>query len=352
MNKNRPRKRFRAKDENGNKLWHLTANSIVTQPAIERDFKLFSAVEMPGFNLIFSESKKLNKEVFSFDNDKMEITGPFMIPNIDILRQDPETGELYDCYFTEQDVEDFAEMLVQDANHNQANFEHGNIFTDKVKLKEIWIVTNPNMDKSKELGFKNIIKGTAFNTVKVYDRELWEKIKNSPYRGFSVEIESNEYQEIQKDSNDIFENLYLSKEEKLSALIDIYEFNSFIHTGEVSFKDYPIAAIENAKRALAFKEANPDLKCGNNLLWSRCKQIANNLPLTYSNLKRISLNIKNEAKANAAAYDYGCAKCVWDAFGGTELIYWSVQRLQQIDALVKQEVEKSITEKSRVWPYR
>jgi hypothetical protein len=91
---------------------------------------------------------------------------------------------------------------------------------------------------------------------------------------------------------------------------------------------------------LEYKTNNPESVCGNKLMWQRCKQIANKKPLSYSNLKRISLNIKHESKANASDYENGCSKLMYDALGGGDLVYWSINKLQQLDVLIKTEAER------------
>lgn len=183
------RKRFQAKDEKGNKIWDITAVSAVSQPAIERDFQKFQKASPATV-------------VFRVTNEeKMELTGAAMIPDQDILRQDQETGEFYYCYFTEQDVNDFAEMFLFDANHNQANFEHQDSFTDKIKLKESWIVEDPANDKSAALGFKDIPKGSWFITYKCVDPNLWEEIKTSNLKGFSIEISSTDFNKYETKNN-------------------------------------------------------------------------------------------------------------------------------------------------------
>ena len=82
---------------------------------------------------------------------------------------------------------------------------------------------------------------------------------------------------------EIVEEYSLTKKEKLNAIKSILAFHSLIDVGQLSFSDYPEAAVLNARKALEYKTANPDSACGNNVLWSRCKQIANKQPLSYSN---------------------------------------------------------------------
>jgi hypothetical protein len=120
----------------------------------------------------------------------MEITGVAMTPNKDILRFDEATKEYYYAYFTDQDVEDFAEQFMKVATL-KANFEHDpNSFTSDLMVKESWIVRNPEMDATKELGFTDITKGDWVLTYKTRNPELWAKIKESTLTGFSVELDN------------------------------------------------------------------------------------------------------------------------------------------------------------------
>lgn len=154
-------------------IWgDLEAVSIVTDPAIEQSFQLFS---------------KVKKQMFITNQEKQEITGPVMIPNIPILRVTDE-GKYYNCYFSEKTVKDCAYTWLKNCNHTSANFEHlGNSFTDKICAIESWIVENPELDKSKALGFKDVGKGAWFLTYKVEDKGIWDSIKKHGFTGFSIE---------------------------------------------------------------------------------------------------------------------------------------------------------------------
>lgn len=330
MAKNLKRKRFRARDENGKQTGDITAASLVTEPAIEKDFQFF-------------EKEKIH---FQTSKERMEITGPAMLCDTDILRYDKVNKEYYYCYFTAEDVRDFMEIFMTNGSNVKANFEHGDYFSDDIKVIESWIVEDPECDKCKALGFTDIPKGTWMITYKTRNEKLWETIKNSDMSGFSVEIELDKFQmieleeDIENDLTDILNELFFSKEEKQKAIKDIVNFYSFVKSGEISFSDYPEGAVLNAKRALEWMSNNPDKSCGNKLMWTRARQIANKQPLSYSNLKRIVMNSKFENKANQSTYEEGCFKISWDALGGSDLLYWSMAKLNQIDELISAENEK------------
>lgn len=166
---------FKINSENGD---DLLAVSIVKDPAIEKSFQLFKAVE--SFN-------QANKELFKASQDKQEITGPVMIPDLKILRYDDKNKEYYNCWFSAETVKECASIYLKNCNHTHANFDHQDNYSNSVFVIESWIVEDPENDKSKALGFKDVIKGTWFMTYKVVNAELWKSIKVNGFTGFSIE---------------------------------------------------------------------------------------------------------------------------------------------------------------------
>ncbi len=195
MKKPLKRKEFIIEDENA-----LRAISIVKNPAIEKSFQLFRAAnihenckcQIVDGELITNPDccdycKSMKKKSFSVVEEKKQITGPAMVPNIDILRFDDVTGEYYNCWFSEETILKAASLYLKNSNHTKANFDHKNSFTKDVYIIESWIVTDPEMDKSKALGFEGIDKGTWMVTYQVESDELWKEIKQSDFTGFSIE---------------------------------------------------------------------------------------------------------------------------------------------------------------------
>lgn len=188
------RKEFIIEDEDA-----LRAISIVDKPAIEKSFQMFRNANLhPNCKceIVDGELKtnsetcdyciSMKKKSFVATPDKQILTGPAMVPNQDILRID-ENGEYYNCWFSEETIVKASSLYLKNSHHTSANFNHTNEFTDKVYIIESWIVTDPEMDKSKALGFSDITKGTWMVTYQVEDSELWNEIKKSNFTGFSIE---------------------------------------------------------------------------------------------------------------------------------------------------------------------
>ena len=128
----------------------------------------------------------LMSQNWSFSADeKMIITGPAMIPRSLIARKD-ELGNLFHVYFSEETIEKIARKFLADNNAHNTDINHnGDVVTENTLL-ESWIVDNPEMDKSKSLGF-NVPKGTWMTSMKINNEETWNKIKTGELNGFSVE---------------------------------------------------------------------------------------------------------------------------------------------------------------------
>jgi len=158
-------------------MGELRRISLVSEPAIEEDFLLFG-----------SDTMKFK----TIDNEKRVLTGPAMRPNINIPRKDEE-GNLYYGFFSEDTVRKCAEIFFKsNSNANRTNLEH-EFEIDGVFVFESWIVEDPEMDKSKYLGFKNIKKGDWFVSMKVENETVWNNyLKTGLIKGFSVEIKAAE----------------------------------------------------------------------------------------------------------------------------------------------------------------
>lgn len=159
----------------------LKAVSIVTDPAIGKSFQYFN---------------KVKTEVFMASEERQEITGPAMVPDLAMLRYDEKEKKYYNAFFTAETVKKCSVDYLKNSNHLQANFEHmQDNFTDQLFVIESWVVEDPELDKSKALGFTDVTKGTWFLTYKVADKELWSKLKQSEFTGFSIEASLNVYSE-------------------------------------------------------------------------------------------------------------------------------------------------------------
>lgn len=167
-------------DEEGR--W-LDKISLVDVPAIETDF------------LCFNKEQELK---FSANDEKRIITGPAMIPEKRMWR-----NEGFYVYFSEDTIRKCAyRWLKEDMNH-QFNLNHNNN-TSSVSVIESWIVEDSENDKSAALGF-NLPKGTWMVSCKIDDENLWADIKSGKFNGFSVEGLFTFYKDFKSEDEQIIE---------------------------------------------------------------------------------------------------------------------------------------------------
>lgn len=156
----------------------VQAVSLVQNPAIQVAFKMFSAQE-----------RKLSEEIrrvkLEANGVRYHLTGPLLIPNQQIYRDDDQKGE-YLANTSELGIRAMVEKYSAGGFQNNTTLEHeiplyGNT------VVESWIIEDPNVDKAKALGF-DLPKGTWMITMKINDRRLWdEEIVTGKRRGFSLE---------------------------------------------------------------------------------------------------------------------------------------------------------------------
>lgn len=165
-------------------IGELRRISLVSEPAIEEDFLMFNADKLVKFKTL--------------DGEKRIITGPAMRADIKIPRKD-ENGELYYGFFSKDTVRKCAEMFFKTgSNMNRTNLEH-EFEIDGVYAFESWIVQDPEMDKSKSLGFSDVREGDWFVSMKVDNDVVWNNyLKTGIIRGFSVEVKAAEVEILSK----------------------------------------------------------------------------------------------------------------------------------------------------------
>lgn len=156
------------KDDTG-----ILAMSFVESPAVEVDF------------VALSKTKKAHK--LHLNEDKQILTGVVLQPGQLIYREDDANGEYY-ITFSEVVIEKIARKMMrtgvalQNTTHQHERGLTGNYLT------EIWIVENPDLDKSKALGFDGLPKGTLMCSYRVADTGYWRKeVKTGNVKGFSLE---------------------------------------------------------------------------------------------------------------------------------------------------------------------
>jgi hypothetical protein len=184
-------------------IGELKRISLVSEPAIEEDFLLFNS--------------QLHQ--FKTDNEKRILTGPAMRPDINIARKD-DLGNLYYGFFSKDTVRKCAELFFKSgSNLNRTNLEH-EFEIDGVYVFESWIVENPEMDKSKELGFSNVKEGDWFVSMKIDNEGVWNNyLKTGLIRGFSVEVRASEVEILSKLKDIMLSDI--NDDDKIEALLGL-----------------------------------------------------------------------------------------------------------------------------------
>ena len=144
----------------------LFAVSLVEDPAIESNFIALSK----------------QKSSIKLENEKRLLIGAALVPNKPIYRN--VNGNEFYISFDETTIEKLAQdFLANDYQHN-ITVDHQEEANDIVMV-ESWIKTSEN-DKSVSYGLNEPI-GTWFIGMKVNNDEIWQRIKDGFYKGFSIE---------------------------------------------------------------------------------------------------------------------------------------------------------------------
>lgn len=188
--------------------------SLVDDPAIEQNAMLFAKVQENKVKENFALAKGIT--------ERQEITGPIMRSNFDIYRYNWFTGEEYFVYFTKEDTKACMNAFMKNSNNFATSFNH-NYLLKNTFLSEIWYVVDPETDKSKALGFKNVKVGDIYGTFKCESTEIWNELIKKYVKGFSIEgfftqildqfAKQNTFNKEQEQNNPKTENMENEKQE-------------------------------------------------------------------------------------------------------------------------------------------
>ena len=144
--------------------------ALVDRPAIQRNF------------LAFNSRQKF--EVIS--DEKRIVSGPLMLADMPIYRNNEEFGEHY-VVFDADTIQKIAEKFFKKGYQSNVNEMHDpEKAVDGVTMFESWIV-NRDMGKMPISGYEDVKDGSWFGSFKVENDQVWEKVKDGTFQGFSVE---------------------------------------------------------------------------------------------------------------------------------------------------------------------
>ncbi len=166
-------KRVKFDIDKSNPLSGVRTMSLVSEPAIESDFKYFS-----------KEKKKYIE--LKATNLKQVVAGLALIPDKDILRFD-NNGEPYYGYFTSDSIEAIRNDFHKKQMTSNVNVEHEQ-YTQGY-LIESFIIDSPELLKAVQAkGIEDATIGSWFVAYKIEDPQVFQKVVDGELKGFSVEI--------------------------------------------------------------------------------------------------------------------------------------------------------------------
>jgi hypothetical protein len=136
-------------------------------------------------NVLPLSSEFKSQHIFK-DELNYEVTTVVMEPNRYIARRD-EMGDVYYVFFSPDTIKSMLMKFYKQNRHKSFNYEHSNLELNGGYVYESWLVSDPEVDKSKKLGFI-VNPGTWMATIKFDNKEIFEKyILSKKTLGISLE---------------------------------------------------------------------------------------------------------------------------------------------------------------------
>lgn len=143
---------------------------LVDRPAIERNFQAFKA----------------NAARFVTDEARQIISGPAMIADMPLYRNDDQLGEYY-VVFDKGSISTIVQKFAAKGFMQKFNLFHD----DQQQVGDVTIFNSFLTDKAMGInaptGFEDVAEGSWFISAKVNNPDVWEKVKDGTIKGFSVE---------------------------------------------------------------------------------------------------------------------------------------------------------------------
>ena len=153
-------------------------------------YLLWGGDEMLGYTerkleqLELKKAKKFEAKFEIQNEEKRIIFGMAMEADKKIYRYDEARGEYY-VYFDKQTIFEIAKKWAKGDKYDSVNTHH-NAETKGLSLFESYIVDR-EMGKMPPKGYEEVADGSWFLSYIVNDDEIWAKVKEGEFKGFSVE---------------------------------------------------------------------------------------------------------------------------------------------------------------------
>lgn len=157
---------------------------MILQDEAEEGLYALSLVDRPAMKSYWVQLAEQKKKVLfkAIDKEQHIIMGAVLIPDMPVYRD--WNGGLY-IYFKEETIRQSHELMMK-KGLTTFTMMHGKVIPN-VHLLEIWMVEDPERDKSAIYGME-YKKGTLAVSLKINNTEVWDEfIKTGELNGFSIE---------------------------------------------------------------------------------------------------------------------------------------------------------------------
>lgn len=141
-----------------------------------------SLVDLPAIEKPFQAFDKQTTQRFRETNEQRVLSGPLMLADVPIYREDASYGQYY-VVFDKATIRKIVQKYFKQGNQHNVNAFH-NTELDGVFMFESYII-----DKARginpPIGYEDVTDGSWFGSFKVENEEVWENRK--AFTGFSVE---------------------------------------------------------------------------------------------------------------------------------------------------------------------
>lgn len=143
--------------------------ALVDSPAIERNWVAFN-----------------KQQKFIANEEKQIVSGALMVADLPIFRRDETLGEYY-AVFTAETIEKIINKFFKQGMIHNVNLMHDSSQQVKGAYMIESFIINRKRGINPPTGFEGITDGSWFGSFKVENQEVWERIKEGEFKGFSIE---------------------------------------------------------------------------------------------------------------------------------------------------------------------
>lgn len=133
---------------------------------------------------LLSKIDRYEKNIMNFtieNDEKRVISGPVMIPNILIYRQNDDDSDGYYVYFSKKTIEKLKNKY---GFKKKITLQHEKEASNTLILLDSWIYPT---EKNDNCGIKDLKNGSWCMKYKVISNKMWDLIKSGKVKGFSIE---------------------------------------------------------------------------------------------------------------------------------------------------------------------